>query len=264
MSMLEEELYIPVKKYFERRGFQVKGEVKNCDIAGVKGDVLLIVELKRNFNLKLIYQAMERQKITNHVYVAIPRPKNFRKKEVKRMIELLKRLNIGLIVVNFGEKRTLVQTILQPESEKFVPKTNIGKNYILKEFNERSGDFNTGGKTRTKIVTAYREKSIEIACFLERLVKGSGAELKKLGCDKYSTSIMYNNFYGWFHKIGRGAYILSEKGRLYLDGNEFTDIIEFYRKEAEEKCLKYQETTDAGAEAVKSTKYATKEVTRKN
>ena len=58
MSMLEEELYIPVKKYFERRGFRIKGEVKNCDMAGVKGDILLIVELKRSFNLKLIYQAM--------------------------------------------------------------------------------------------------------------------------------------------------------------------------------------------------------------
>ncbi len=264
MSMLEEELYIPVKKYFERRGFRIKGEVKNCDMAGVKGDILLIVELKRSFNLKLIYQAMERQKITDYVYVAIPRPKNFRKKEVKRMCELLKRLNIGLIVVNFGEKRTLVQTVSQPNPEKFTINGSTGKKYILNEFNGRSGDFNIGGKNKTKIVTAYREKSIEIACFLEVLVKGTGAELKKLGCDKYTTSIMYNNFYGWFYKIGRGTYILSEKGRMYLGGDEFTDIIEFYRKEAKERCLKYQEMTDAGVEAGKSTKYATKETMRKN
>ena len=51
MSILEEELYIPVKKYFENKGFKIKGEVKNCDMAGVKGDILIVVELKRNFNL---------------------------------------------------------------------------------------------------------------------------------------------------------------------------------------------------------------------
>ena len=42
MSILEEELYIPVKKYFENKGFKIKGEVKNCDMAGVKGDILLV------------------------------------------------------------------------------------------------------------------------------------------------------------------------------------------------------------------------------
>ena len=62
MSILEEELYIPVKKYFENKGFKIKGEVKNCDMAGVKGDILLVVELKRNFNLKLVYQVLTGRK----------------------------------------------------------------------------------------------------------------------------------------------------------------------------------------------------------
>ncbi len=263
MSILEEELYIPVKKYFEKKGFQIRGEVKNCDVAGVKGDILLVVELKRNFNLKLVYQAMDRQKITDYVYVAIPRPKNFKSKEVFYMKELLNRLNIGLILVNFGEKRTMVQTVANPDPERFTGKTSGRKKAVLKEFNERTGDFNKGGKNKTKILTAYREKSIEIACFLEILVKGSGALLKRLGCDINSTSVMYNNFYGWFYRIGKGIYILSQKGQNYLNGEEFADVIEFYRKEAKDICLKYQEMKNAGAEAAKSTKSATKEATRK-
>ena len=225
MSILEKELYIPVKKYFERKGYKIKGEVKDCDIVGINGETILIVELKRNFNLKLIYQAMERQKITNLVYVAIPRPKNFKAKKFNPMFELLKKLNIGLIVVSFGEKRTLVQIISDPVQKN--QKTGIiysKKNDIIYEFNGRKGDFNIGGKNKTKIITAYREKSIEIACFLEIIKKSSGANLKKLGCDKNSTSIMYKNFYGWFSKLSKGIYTLSEKGVNYLNSNEFSDI----------------------------------------
>jgi len=265
MSILEEELYLPIKKHFEKKGYKIKGEIKDCDIVGIKEETILIVELKRNFNLKLVYQAMERQKITELVYVAIPRPKSFKTKKVNPMFELLKKLNIGLIVVSFGEKRTLVQIVSDPVlKNKNSKSNNFKKDDIIYEFNERKGDFNIGGKNKTKIVTAYREKSIEIACFLEIMEKSSGAKLKKLGCDKNSTSIMYNNFYGWFSKLSKGVYILSEKGINYLNGNEFSNIIEFYRKEAKIKCLEYQEMKNAGAEAEKNTKYVTKETTRKN
>lgn len=264
MKMPEEELYIPVKKYLEKKGFKVKGEIKDCDITGVRGDILLIVELKRSFNLKLVYQAMDRQKVTNYVYVAVPRPKNFRKGITKNMIDLLKRLNIGLIVVSFGEKRALVQTVFSPEPERFIKNSELRKNIVLKEFNERTGDFNPGGRNKTKLLTAYREKSIKIACFLEILIKSGGALLKELGCDKDSTTIMYNNFYGWFYKLDRGVYMLSEKGRNYLDSGQFMEIIEFYRKEAKKVCLKYQEMKDAGAEAGKNIKSATKEAMRKS
>ena len=74
---------------------------------------------------------------------------------------------------------------------------------------------------------------------------------------------MYNNFYGWFHRIGKGIYILSQKGQDYLNGGEFSDVIEFYRKEAKQICLKYQETKNAGVEAEKSIKSATREATRR-
>ncbi len=233
MSMLEEELYTPVKKYFERKGFEIKGEIKDCDIVGINGETILIVELKRTFSLKLIYQAMERQKITDLVYVAIPRPKSFKPKEISPMLNLLKKINIGLIVVSFGTKRTIVQIISNPSLKNKKEKINYSRrNDVLYEFKERKGDFNIGGKNKTKIVTAYREKSIEIACFLELLGKSGGANLKKLGCDKNSTSIMYNNFYGWFSKISKGIYTLTEKGENYLNGEECVDIIEFYRKEA--------------------------------
>ena len=265
MEIKEEELYEPVKKYFEKRGFKIKGEVVNCDVAGVKDDILLVVELKKNFNLKLVYQAMERQKLTDYIYVAIPRPKNFKKKEVKYMIELLKKLKIGLLVVSFGEKRKMVQTVLEPIiNETSKKSSSYKKNKVLYELNERTNDFNIGGKNKTKIITAYREKSIEIACFLEIFEKAKGLELKKLGCDKNATSIMRNNYYGWFLKIDKGIYSLSEDGKNYLNSNEFSEIIEFYRKEAKEKCLKYQEMKNVGVEVAKNINLATKEMMKKN
>ncbi len=241
MVKYEEQLYLPVKRYFERKGFQIKGEILDCDIVGIKGDTMLIVELKKSFNLKLVYQALERQKITDFVYVAIPRPKNFKKKEVRLMKELLNRLNIGLVVVSFGEKRTLVQTVCDPIYDKEENNKNFRKKAVIDEFNQRTGDYNNGGTNQRKILTAYREKSIEIACFLEILEKSTGAELKKIGCDKNATTIMRNNFYGWFSKLKTGVYFLGEKGKNYLDGDEFAEIIYFYRKEAKERCLKYQE-----------------------
>ena len=64
-------------------------------------------------------------------------------------------------------------------------------------------------------------------------------------------------------KLKTGVYFLGEKGKNYLDGDEFAEIIYFYRKEAKERCLKYQEMKSAGVEVEENIKRATKEVTKK-
>lgn len=45
----EAELYAPLKAFFELNGYEVKGEVRNCDLVGMKegADEPLIVELKK-------------------------------------------------------------------------------------------------------------------------------------------------------------------------------------------------------------------------
>ena len=71
----ESDLYGPVRDYLENLGYQVKGEVKDCDIAALRDGELIVVELKRGFTLELIYQALDRQRVADGVYVAVPLPR---------------------------------------------------------------------------------------------------------------------------------------------------------------------------------------------
>ena len=47
----ETDLYEPIRAFLEEEGYQVQAEVKDCDIAAVKDGQLVIVELKKAFNL---------------------------------------------------------------------------------------------------------------------------------------------------------------------------------------------------------------------
>lgn len=51
---------------------------------------------------------------------------------------------------------------------------------LLYEFRERSGDYNTGGSTRVKLVTAYREKALRVALALQAL-EAEAAQAAGLG-----------------------------------------------------------------------------------
>ena len=74
MTFAETDLYEPVCRFLEEEGYRVQAEVKDCDIAAEKDGELIIVELKKSFQLKLVYQALDRQSLTEQVFVAIPRP----------------------------------------------------------------------------------------------------------------------------------------------------------------------------------------------
>ena len=53
-AYLEAALYSPVKQFLERRGYEVKGEVRGCDLVARRGDEPpVIVELKLRFSLPL-------------------------------------------------------------------------------------------------------------------------------------------------------------------------------------------------------------------
>ena len=99
--MKETELYLPVKKLLEEDGYEIRAEVSGADITAVKGDELLIVEMKISFNLKLLMQAVKRQRMTDNVYIAIPSP-TYKKRFSKEMNDreyLMRRLSQGLIYV---------------------------------------------------------------------------------------------------------------------------------------------------------------------
>lgn len=213
--MRETDLYLPIKKLYEEMGFQVKAEVNNADITAVKDKDVVIIEMKTSFTIKLMYQATQRQRITDKVYVAIPKPnyKTYRSKGFKEKMYLLKRLHIGLVLVGEEAKiefhpKSFDMTISQRTAKKKRAKH-------LKEFSDRMGAINTGGTTKTKIMTAYKEQCLLIADALK--TPKSIKELKnELGFEKTS-SILQKNYNNWFVRVSRGVYQVTDEGTSALN-----------------------------------------------
>ena len=226
----ETDLYEPIRTFLEEEGYQVQAEVKDCDIAAVKDGQLLIVELKKAFNLKLVYQGLERQSLTEQVFVAIPRPKKgAREKAWKDMLKLLKRLELGLLTVALDSPLKTVDVVLEP-SDSPIRKNKKKKEQVRGELEHRRMNANVGGMTRRKIMTAFREKSIRLACLLEKEGQVSTASLRERGLEEYIV-ILGRNYDKWFQRVEKGVYALSEKGKEALEKEEYAKAVAFYRKE---------------------------------
>lgn len=66
MKGAEVELYGPVKAFLEGQGYDVKGEVRGCDVVGVRGgEPPVVVELKRGFGLDVVLQGIDRLALTD-------------------------------------------------------------------------------------------------------------------------------------------------------------------------------------------------------
>jgi len=226
----ETDLYEPIRAFLEEEGYQVQAEVKDCDIAAAKDGQLVIVELKKAFNLKLVYQGLERQSLTEQVFVAIPRPKKGqREKAWKDMLKLLKRLELGLLTVALDSPLHTVDVVLEP-SDSIAWKNRKKREKVQAELEQRQVDGNVGGMTRRKIMTAFREKSIRLACMLEREGQISTASLRERGLEDY-IGIFVKNYDKWFKRVEKGVYALSEKGREALENEDYAKAVAFYRNE---------------------------------
>lgn len=231
MAFQESDLYAPVRAFLEEQGFVVQAEIKSCDIAATNEEgELIIVELKKAFGLKLVYQALDRQSMTENVYVAIPRPvKGQREKPWKDMLRLLKRLEIGLLTVSIDSPLPMVEVICEAGDSK--ARRNSGKRArLLKEFHGRQvKDSNVGGVTGKKIMTAYREKAVELCCILEQRGEITNKKLRDMGKEDKYAAILRSNVHHWFVRIERGRYGLSEEGIKVLAESSEDKLVVFYR-----------------------------------
>ena len=209
-ALSETDLAEPLYAHLAREGYTVRSEVKDCDIAAIRGTDLLVIELKKTLNLALVIQAVRRQRLTDSVYVAIPRPSNKWKwwKESRGAQHLLRRLELGLILVSHEHGKPPVEVVFHP-----LPfarrKRAVSRRAVLEEIAHRSADYNRAGSTRTKLATAYRENAIFIACCLVAVGKTSPAALRAMGTGPKTLSILRFNAYGWFERIDRGIYGLA-------------------------------------------------------
>lgn len=212
----ETDLYHPIKNHLLQLDFEVKGEIKNCDIVAKKGDQLIIIELKLNLNITLLLQAVDRFSLADIVYIAIPKQCTLYKKQGKQVKKLIKRLGIGLIIVDLQTSGQYVEVVFDPQD--YSPRKNKRKqSALLKEFDLRIGDTQKGGSTRSKAgLTAYRQRCIRVAQYLLKQPTAKGAEIKKAIDEPQATKFLHDNYYAWFEKVAYGVYQLSEKGKQEL------------------------------------------------
>jgi hypothetical protein len=220
-KILESDLWKPVSDFLIGQGYTVRSEVKDCDITAIKDEELIVVELKRNLSVDLLAQAVKRQKAADLVYIAVPKPRRLLgNAKWKDISHLIRRLELGLILVSFKGEKGLVEIPIEPEPFDRLKSRQINKRRresIIKEAKGRYKDSNIGGTTGKKLVTAYRESSILIACCLEKHGPLTPKKLRELGTDtKKTTSILSENHYGWFEKIERGMYGIAEEGKKAL------------------------------------------------
>ncbi len=211
----ETDLYPPVKQLLEGQGYEVKAEIGAADIVALRGkEQPVIVELKTGFSLTLVHQAIERLKVTDLVYVAIPEWKG--RSGWKAFVAnrtLCRRLGLGLITVN----KTLDAATVHLDPGPYAPKKSKPKQTrLLKEFQHRVGDPNEAGSTRVKLVTSYRQDALRCLRLLsdEGPLKASNvAERVKVS---RARDIMSDDHYGWFERVERGIYAITPKGETAL------------------------------------------------
>lgn len=207
----------PVKAWLEAGGHEVRSEVGDCDLLARIGDELVAVELKLRLNLEVILQAVDRQRIADRVFVAVPdRGREDRTGRMRRILGMLKRLEIGLLrVTPAGQVRMDLEGL--PFDRARSVRSNRGRRVrLLKEFDARHGDRNTGGVRGQRIMTAYREQALLLAHLLDRDGPATAAALRRLGAGDKAHAILYKNHYGWFDREGAGRYGLNDKGKAEL------------------------------------------------
>ncbi len=222
-DLRESDLYAPLKRFFEQQGYEVRGEVKDCDLVARKEDRLIVVEMKTALNLTLLLQGLRRQQVSEHVYLAIVAPERKQRSSWQREIQALcRRLGLGLLLVNFGLTPPLVEVLQEAGAADTRSRPRRRRQAaVAAEFAGRSGDFNTGGSTRRPLVTAYRLKALRILGHLHQNGECRVADVAVALDLSNAAAILGRNHYGWFHRVAHGVYALTPAGeqaaRLYAD-----------------------------------------------
>lgn len=211
----EAELYAPVKAYLTRQGYTVKGEVGAADVVARRGEEEpVIVELKLGFSLSLFHQGISRLAMSDLVYVAVPHKtgKPFAR-ALKDNVALARRVGLGVMTVRLRDGHVVVHADPAPYSPR---KSKKKKTQLLRAFDRLQGDPNEGGATRHGIVTGYRQDALRCARFLAVHGPSAGAKVKAWAEVPEATRIMRDDHYGWFEKVSRGVYQLSDAGKRGL------------------------------------------------
>ncbi|WP_043793793.1 DUF2161 family putative PD-(D/E)XK-type phosphodiesterase [Solidesulfovibrio fructosivorans] len=217
--MKESDLYLPLKRFLESQGYEVKSEIGACDVVAVRGEEMpLVVELKLSFNIDVMLQAVDRLALTQKVYVGILENNKTARKRQRRLLKLLKMLGLGFLQISPDQDKGRVTVLLDP-GEYRPRKSNFRQERLLGEFVRRVGDPNLGGSVRNRgIVTVYRQRAVAIAQYIQQNGPSKASSVSQALQDPNAHSIVYKDVYGWFERISRGVYALSPRGEGELPG----------------------------------------------
>ena len=150
----ETSLYVPVKRFLESLGFDVKGEICGCDLVALRGDeppVVVIGELKLAFNLELVLQGVNRTASQISSQAAVRTSVRAGREHDPRVRKLCRLLGFGLLGVSAtGRVDVLVEPL--PWRPRRDPKR---RSRLINEHKRRLGDPALGGMTKSPIMTAY-------------------------------------------------------------------------------------------------------------
>ncbi len=211
--MLETSLYSPVKGFLEGLGFMVKGEIGGCDLLALSADsppIVVICELKLQFNLELVLQGVDRMAASDEVWLAACMSIRGKGRESDvRFRNLCRRLGFGLLGVSAkGEVQVLLSLIATTPRRD--PKR---RSRLIEEHRRRQGDPVAGGGSRAPIMTAYRQEALACA---SALADGQKRPRDLKPGMPNAPKILLHNVYGWFVRTERGVYDLTESGRQAL------------------------------------------------
>ncbi len=210
---METTLYLPVKRFLERLGFEVKGEIDGCDLVALRGGeppIVVIGELKLSFSLELVLQGVDRTAACDEVWLAVRASARGRGREADpRVRKLCRFLGFGLLGV-FA--RGHVELLVEPRPWR-PRRDNRRRSALVEEHRRRLGDPAAGGSTRAPIMTAYRQRSLICAAALQAGPRTT-RELRAAVPD--APTILLRNVYGWFVRVERGVYALTKDGAAAL------------------------------------------------
>jgi len=218
----ETELYGPAKVFLEGQGYTVKGEIGRCDLVAVQeGADPVIVELKTAFSLPLVFQGLQRQSLSELVYLGVPAGLGgLWKRQRRDIVKLCRLLGLGLMTIDPATGHVEVRLDPGPYQPRKQPRA---RQRLLGEFQRRVGDPTVGGGRGRPVMTSYRQDALRCARHLASAGPMGPAALRDATGIKRAATILARDVYGWFERVERGIYRITPAGLEALE--TFADAV---------------------------------------
>jgi hypothetical protein len=147
-------------------------------------------------------------------------PHGLKWSELQRLTRML---GLGLLTVRFYKRKPPAVEVLCDPGPYAPRQSKKAALLLMNEFRERSGDYNVGGSSKRKLVTAYREKVLLCARLLHQHGPLSTRQLRELTGNGKVAGLLQKNYYLWFNRVKIGVYELTPAGEEAL--KQFPDVM---------------------------------------